>query len=65
MDIQTLLFVGIAAVLLSASVVSFMHGKRANTKIMGQKIVLSSLILGGLLLASVGVLMAFSHGISG
>jgi hypothetical protein len=61
MDLQTLLFVGIVAVLLAACIVSFMHGKKANTEIMGQKVVLSSLIIGGLLLASVGVLMAYSQ----
>jgi|GEM_PF-4535052 len=62
MNLQTLLFVGIVAVLLAACVVSFMHGRRANMEIMGQKVLLSSLIIGGLLLATVGVLMAYSGG---
>ncbi len=62
MDLQTLLFVGIVAVLLAACIVSFMHGKRANSTILGQKVVLSTLIIGGLLLATVGVFMAYGQG---
>jgi hypothetical protein len=62
MDLQTLLFVGIVAVLLAASIVSFLHGKRANAEIMGQKVLLSTLIIGGLLLATVGVFMAYGQG---
>jgi hypothetical protein len=60
MNLQTLLFVGILAVLLAACFISFMHGKRANMEILGQKVLLSSLIIGGLLLATVGVLMSYT-----
>ncbi len=62
MDLQTLLFVGIVAVLLAACIISFLHGKKANVEIMGQKVLLSTLIIGGLLLATVGVLMSVNGG---
>ena len=61
MDLETLLFVGIAAVLLAASVISFFHGKRTKMELMGQNIALSTLIIGGLLLATVGVFMAYGQ----
>ena len=61
MDLQTLLFVGIVAVLLAASVMSFFHGKRTKVELMGQQIALSTLIIGGLLLATVGVFMAYGQ----
>lgn len=61
MDFQTLLFVGIVAVLLAASILSFFHGKKTKMELLGQNIALSTLIIGGLLLATVGVFMAYGQ----